>query len=770
MPMSSVAQGPASGGGAGKTLKRASSSTIQDKFMVGYQGWFTCGGDGKPIGDGHHGWLHWLSEPLAAPFNGRPNTDLWPDTSAYEASELYPIEGLTHKDGKPAQVFSSRDPRTVRRHFRWMAEHGVDGAFLQRFVGQVDSEEAGNRDERFGGTLRLRDEVGRRVREAAEAEGRVWAIMYDVSGVSADKIHRIITQDFTHLLHDERIFDSPAYLHERGRPVVAVWGFGLSDSPVSPDLVRDVFASLRHVYRAFTSPDRDIYIFAGVPSHWRQPGQGDAHPASGWSDVWLGPSGCVDALSPWSVGRYGNIEEVERWAGERWGPDADMVAKHNEGIVDLGKQGRKVDYVPVILPGGSGFNLSEGKWAFNGIKRMGGKFLWSQVFHAKRLKGVRSMYGAMWDEYDEGTAFLPVVPHARQLPEAERWPFLALDEDGFDLPSDWYMRIAGFAAEGLRSERRVHDTFPNKELQDYWGTRPRYEEQVSVDASSSSSSASATSAPTPTPAPLAFPSAAERERQRELAREREREQAAKEAKAQFEAWSEEQARKEKEKEEMPPPAYSLEDDLNPEVEEVHVQGQGRYASPAQQPQPLPPQSQSQSQYASSPPPQQQFPPSQYASPAQSQSQYASPAQSQYASPAQQQQQNVQRPPHSHSVDGLASDFAQTRIGNVAHATSPPPLPARGGSGSGSGSVSPAGYGAAAAGRPGSGPGPVLERPPLHPAHPQAASSGRMGSYGSSGSSGSVPVQQQLPGALRAGSAAGYAGVVGSGSASTDVGG
>jgi hypothetical protein len=33
------------------------------------------------------------------------------------------------------------------------------------------------------------------------------------------------------------------------------------------------------------------------------------------------------------------------------------------------------------------------------MKRDGGKFLWKQVFHAKRLKGVRSFYGAMWDEY-----------------------------------------------------------------------------------------------------------------------------------------------------------------------------------------------------------------------------------------------------------------------------------------------------------------------------------------------------------------------------------
>jgi hypothetical protein len=52
-----------------------------------------------------------------------------------------------------------------------MAQHGVDGAFLQRFAGQTDIE-AGNQAIR-----QLRDEVGDRVREAAELEGRVFAIM-----------------------------------------------------------------------------------------------------------------------------------------------------------------------------------------------------------------------------------------------------------------------------------------------------------------------------------------------------------------------------------------------------------------------------------------------------------------------------------------------------------------------------------------------------------------------------------------------------------------
>lgn len=54
------------------------------------------------------------------------------------------------------------------RHFHWMAQHSVDGAFLQRFLGQTDEGE---------GILRIRDEVGDRVREAAEKEERVFAIM-----------------------------------------------------------------------------------------------------------------------------------------------------------------------------------------------------------------------------------------------------------------------------------------------------------------------------------------------------------------------------------------------------------------------------------------------------------------------------------------------------------------------------------------------------------------------------------------------------------------
>ncbi|KAI6020949.1 hypothetical protein BKA83DRAFT_4126838 [Pisolithus microcarpus] len=442
-----------------RTLRRANPKTIQDKVLVGYQGCsklmhfitrsIICPSFNTPAG--HDGWLHWTNGIISQ--GGRPNVDLWPDTSEYTSSELFPLPGLNMADGKPACVFSSRHPLTVRRHFHWMALHGVDGAFLQRFAGQCDVEK-GN-----GGIRRVRDEIGERVREAAEAEGRVFAIMYDVSGVSPDRIQRVLEQDWIHLLRDQRILDSPNYLRENERPVVALWGFGFNDRNHTPELVRSIGAFFR------SNTPGGIYLMAGVPGHWRT-STSDADRNPGFVSMW---TEVFDAISPWTVGRYGNEADADRWGEERVKADADYLRRIAE------ETGKKVDYIPVVLPGGSGYNLSQGKWGLNDIKRNGGRFLWKQIYNARRA-GVRTIYGAMWDEYDEGTVFMPVVSRSSQLPVHPDFNFIALDVDGCDLPSDWYMRVAGFAAEGFHGERVLMETFPVKELQDYWSTRPRYED------------------------------------------------------------------------------------------------------------------------------------------------------------------------------------------------------------------------------------------------------------------------------------------------------
>ncbi|KAI0735710.1 hypothetical protein C8Q76DRAFT_781999 [Earliella scabrosa] len=470
----------------GRPLKRADPSTIHDKFLVGYQGWFTCAGDGEPVGPGHHGWLHWFDYPI--PDGGRPNMDLWPDVSEYTPSELFPAPGVKYANGEQAFLFSSRHPKTVQRHFHWMAQHGVDGAFLQRFAGQCDLEQ-GNE-----GIRKIRDEVGDRVKEAAEKEGRVFAIImpqssvlivlticphvrYDVSGVAPDRIQRVLEHDWIHLIRRKAILDSPAYLREQGRPVVALWGFGMSDAHHSPATVRAIARFIRN------NTPGGAYIMAGVPAHWRTSVM-DADSDPEFVRVWMEE---FDAISPWTIGRYHNEESADRFEEEKIKGDVELIREHNERWESNRGTMRKIDYIPVIFPGGSGHNLSEGKWSWNDCPRRGGHFMWRQLYNVRR-HNVRTIYGAMWDEYDEGTAFMPVVSHKRQLPVLERHRFMALDEDGFDLPPDWYMRICGFAAEGLRGDRLILGTFPSKELQDYWSTRPRYEDEAGPSFSAGGSS------------------------------------------------------------------------------------------------------------------------------------------------------------------------------------------------------------------------------------------------------------------------------------------
>ncbi|KAJ3522444.1 hypothetical protein NM688_g8872 [Phlebia brevispora] len=452
---------------AGRQLKRANPSTIQDKFLVGYQGWFTCPGDGPPLDPHHHGWLHWFNYPI--PDGGRPNTDLWPDVSEYSPSELYPAPGLKLVNGEQAFVFSSRNPKTVQRHFHWMAMHGIDGAFLQRFLGQCDLE-GGNQPIRD-----QRDEVGDRVREAAEQEGRVFAIMYDLAGVAPDRIQRVLEKDWIHLIREKRVLDSPSYLREKGKPVVTIWGFGMNDNGHSPETIRACTNFIRN------NTPGGAYIMAGTPAYWRT-SDNDADRNPEFVNAFLES---FDAISPWTIGRFGSPEGADRYAEQVVKGDLELIRRRNEEAERGVPNRRHIDFIPVIFPGGSGHNLSEGKWGWNDCPRHGGRFLWRQLWNMRRL-GIRTFYGAMWDEYDEGTAYLPVVSQRHQVPVHEKWKFMALDEDGYVLPSDWYMRVAGFGAESLRGERMLHETFPNKELEDYWSTRPRYEDEPESSTASKS--------------------------------------------------------------------------------------------------------------------------------------------------------------------------------------------------------------------------------------------------------------------------------------------
>ena len=115
----------------GKSYPGVDTRTLTGKVMSGYQGWFSAQGDGDA-----RGWTHWNGRDGFKP--GSCCIDLWPDVRELDANERYATPFL-HADGKPAEVFSAANRKTVLRHFQWMQDAGIDGVFVQRFITDVSS-------------------------------------------------------------------------------------------------------------------------------------------------------------------------------------------------------------------------------------------------------------------------------------------------------------------------------------------------------------------------------------------------------------------------------------------------------------------------------------------------------------------------------------------------------------------------------------------------------------------------------------------------------
>ncbi|KXN86979.1 hypothetical protein AN958_09408 [Leucoagaricus sp. SymC.cos] len=335
----------------------------------------------------------------------RPRFDLFPDVSLYSPSELYPVPGLTTNTNQQTFLFSSRNPSTVQRHFHWMAEHGVDGAFFRRGAGYLRESQDPKRI--------LNNEVMDHVREAAEKEGRVFAIEYDVYDDSASDVALadVLEQDWKNLVYEKGVLNSLNYLRENGKPVISLSNLGWRSAGHTPTLVRSIVAMFQR-----TTPG-GAYIMGYLPTFWRTL-EDDADPNSEFVDVWLNE---FDAICP----------HISTNNGERMKADMEFIRKWLEG-------GQKtVDYIPSVNAGESSHNRTRGSDKWNEFKRDGGRSLWKEIFNASRL-GVRTMYGVSWDNYRSGCALLPVVPQKNLLPQSDKRKFMALDEDGYDLPSDWW--------------------------------------------------------------------------------------------------------------------------------------------------------------------------------------------------------------------------------------------------------------------------------------------------------------------------------------------
>ncbi|XVV08881.1 discoidin domain-containing protein [Actinoplanes sp. CA-131856] len=375
--------------GGGPARAASPPGDVVGKISVGYQGWFSCPGDGAPIG----GWWHWSRDRFQPPSPSNTTIVSWPDLRDF--THTYPTAYPPLGNGGPAALFSSYDQQTVDTHFAWMRTYGIDTAALQRFNPVGDE----------GPT---RDAMAVKVRTAAEATGRKFYIMYDVTGWT--NMQSELKTDWTTKMSAHTA--SAAYARQNGKPVVCVWGFGFDDDgrPFAPAACLDVVNWLKA---------QGCYVIGGVPTYWRE-GKNDSR--TGFLDVYH----AFHMLSPWMVGRTGTLDGLDWFLSNV--NTADQADCNAHGI----------DYQPCVLPG----DLSSGH-------RRHGDFYWRSIYNMVRL-GAQGLYVSMFDEFNEGNQIAKTAETAASVPAGTG--IRALDEDGTFCSSDYYLRITTDGGRMLKGQ------------------------------------------------------------------------------------------------------------------------------------------------------------------------------------------------------------------------------------------------------------------------------------------------------------------------------
>ena len=389
--------------------QKIDSTTIHGKTLCGYQGWFRCPGDALNIG-----WVHWSRDTKRIV----PETltfEMWPDMTEYPEAEQYRAESFTHADGRPATLYSAENKQTVLRHFQWMAEYGIHGVWLQHFL--VGMPEGPEGPVMYDSHRRVLEHV----RAAARATGRVWALAFDMAVMPTDRIYESITNEWKRLV-DAGVSNDDRYLHEKGLPVLMVWGFYPKQN-ITPDIANRIIDFFKN------DPKYKVFLAGGCEWEWR------TEMTPGWPEFLRR----FDLICPWNVGNYSVDKAGNKYASTHYWR-ADIEETRRVGML----------YLPVFYPGFSWDNLQQKPAGATLIPRRRGRFLWEQ-FHELAKLGVDSVYVAMFDEVDEGTAVFKVT----SAPPTQGH-FVGYE----GLPSDWYLRLVGEGARMLRQKRLIPPEIP----------------------------------------------------------------------------------------------------------------------------------------------------------------------------------------------------------------------------------------------------------------------------------------------------------------------
>ena len=390
--------------------------------MAGYQGWFSVKGDNS----GNNGYVHCGRDGKFEP--GYAGIEFWPDMTEY--TKKYPVD-FVHSDNSQAYFFSSSDEETVDLHFKWMQQYGIDGVFIQRFISSISSQAIGK--------------VLKHAVKAAKKYDRTFSIMYDCSGLSTEADIYKVLNDWKIINAKYRFSDPsvcPTYLHHNGKPMVALWGIGLQGKASTPAQFKTMMDNLQDL----DGTKQKFSYLMGSSYQWRT-GGGDAYPdTKNLVEVLK----TADIISPWAVGRYSSIAGYMDRVNKFLKPDI-LWCKNNG-----------VGYAPVVFPGFSWRNLKNLTVdKYDEIPRLKGDFLWKQIAEAKKA-GAQMIYVAMFDELDEGTCIFKCA-NSKNTPVFATstdpyGKFLGIDDE---LPTDYYLFLAGQAAEWMKGNAEYGDNKPS---------------------------------------------------------------------------------------------------------------------------------------------------------------------------------------------------------------------------------------------------------------------------------------------------------------------
>jgi hypothetical protein len=397
----------------GPSRSDVDATTVDGKVLCGYQGWFNTPCDGTTFG-----FTHW-GQGLDRPGGGRFTVDMWPDVSEYAQDDLCDVPGLKMPDGSPARLYSAFRKGPVLLHTKWMRQYGIDGVFLSRFVGEAASPTRSRHVNR----------VLASVREGCHREGRVWAMMLDLS-TGRRATTRMVMDDWKFLCDQVKVREDSRYLHHQGKPVVLLWGLGFKDRPWSPEQGAELVAFFKN-----DPTYGGVYLIGGVDPYWRTL-RGESRPDAAWAAVYRS----FDAISPWDAGRYRDDASMDRIRKQVW--EADLAELKNSGK----------GYMPTAFPGFSWDNLRRTPPGRTMIPRRKGEFYWRQ-FAIFRELGIRTVFVGMFDEVDEGTAIYKV---------ADKTPVGNYFVTYEGLPGDWYLKLTGAATRMIRGDAPLSWKIPDE--------------------------------------------------------------------------------------------------------------------------------------------------------------------------------------------------------------------------------------------------------------------------------------------------------------------